>query len=236
MINLLARKYVAKVSSGVFGCTTPSHHYDISPTGNADHTPYRFWDTAGLNEGEQGTVPARDALDLLYNLVKGLRNISLVIYCVRGARFTDIARVNYDLSWGIMCEGRVPIVLVVTGLEQESDMDQWWTNYGKDVKGMGMTFEGHACVTTTKGRNNLYEQEYLQSADKVWTLVQKHCLPDPLTLTAEWISEVPKRMEAYMREYIARSGKERKFLPKPRRPRPQLPMPSSVCCLELISS
>jgi len=164
LINLLARNYIAKASSGVFGCTTPSHCYDISP--NADHTQYTFWDTAGLNEGEQGTVPTRDDLDLLYDLVKDIRNINLVMYCVRGARsFTDITRVHYDLFWGIMCEGRVPIVLVVPGLSQESDMDQWWTNYGKDVKGMGMTFEGHACVTTTKGRNNLYEREYLQSAD-----------------------------------------------------------------------
>jgi len=211
LINLLALNDVASTSSSLSGGTESNQSFKISRSANETYT---FWDTPGLNEGEQGTVPARQAIDNLCNLVNKIRSVNLIIYCIRGPRLPGIVSVNYDLFCGIVCEGKVPIVLVVTGLEQESDMDQWWTNYAKDVKGMGMTFEGHACVTTTRGRNNLYEQEYLQSAVKVWTLVQKHCLPDPLTLTAERISEVPKRIEAYTREYNARTGKERKHLPK----------------------
>jgi len=211
LINLLARNNVAPTSSKLSGGTESNESFKISPSANKTYT---FWDTPGLNEDEQGTVPAKQAMDNLCNLVNEIRSVNLIIYCIRGPRLPGIVRVNYDLFCGIICEGKVPIVLVVTGLEQESNMDQWWAKYEKDIKKMDMTFEGHACVTTTKGRNNLYEQEYLQSADKVWTLVQKHCLPDPLTLTAEWISEVPTRIEAYVREYNARTGRERKHLPK----------------------
>ncbi len=214
LINLLALKEVAEVSSKGFGCTESNKSFDISPSAN---NTYTFWDTAGLNEGEQGTVPASQAIDNLCNLVNEICSINLIIYCIRGSRLPDILRVNYDLFCGIVCEGKVPIVLVVTGLEQESDMDQWWTNYEKDIKKMDMTFEGHACVTTTKGRGGIYEREYMKSAEKVWALVQEHCPPDPLTLTAEWNSEVSTRIEAYIREYNARTGKERKYLPKTQR-------------------
>ena len=211
LINLLARNNVAPTSSNLSGGTESNESFKISRSANKTYT---FWDTPGLNEGEQGTVPASQAIENLCNLINEIRSVNLIIYCIRGPRLPDIVRVNYDLFCGIVCEGKVPIVLVVTGLEQESDMDQWWANYKKDIKKMHMTFEGHACVTSTKGREDIYKREYMQSVDKVWALVQKHCPPDALTLTTGWTFEVPTRIEAYMREYNARTGKERKHLPK----------------------
>jgi len=56
----------------------------------------------------------------LCNLL-GEHSVNLIIYCIRGSRLTDIVRVNYDLVSGI----KVPIILIVTGLEQEENMDDW---------------------------------------------------------------------------------------------------------------
>ena len=117
-----------------------------------------------------------------------------------------------------MCEGKVLVVIVVTGLEQEENMDEWWRKYEKDVKRLGLTFEGHACVTTIKGRNDIYEKEYEESTGKVWRLVEAHCNSPPWTMSPEWLDKVPDTITKYMTEYNACTGKERKVLPRPRRP------------------
>ena len=101
----------------------------------------------------------------------------------------------------------MPILLVVTGLEQESKMDDWWIENYKAVKMMGLkNMVGHACVVTTRGKNDVYEKEYSQSADKVWKLVQEHCSPTPWTMEREQ-EEVKKRIAKYMSAYNKRTTK-----------------------------
>jgi len=203
LINLLARDNVAPTSSKPSGCTESNESFNISSSANKTYT---FWDTPGLNEGEQGTVPASQAVDILRNLVDQIRSVNLIIYCIRG-RLTDIVRVNYDLFCGIVCEGKVPILLVVTGLEQESKMDDWWSRNYRAVRMMGMKkLVGHACVVTTRGMNNVYEKEYSESADKVWKLVQEHCSTTPWTMKTEE-EEVRKRIAKYMNAYNKRTTK-----------------------------
>jgi len=204
---MLAREDVAKVSSEVLGCTPAAKDYDLV---KQDKT-YRFWDTPGLNEGEEGNVPAQKAINELFELVKTM-SVSLIICCVRGGRLTDIVRVNCDMFCRIICEGKVPIVLVVTGLEQEDNMDQWWTKFEKDVRRLDLAFKEHACVTTIKGRNGLYSKEYEQSANKVWRLVESCCSSTPWILTPNCLDEIPKRMARYMAEYNACTGKEKQVL------------------------
>ena len=206
---MLAGKEVANVSSLVWGCTTSAQSYDVT----IDDKTFALWDTSGLNEGEKGSVPAEKAIEDLFNLVKRI-SVNLIIYCVRGSRFTDIVRINFDLFCGIMCEGRVPVVFVVTGLEQEEVMEEWWTKYQKDVKRLGLSFEGHACVTTIKGRNNIYEREYQESTDKVWRLVKAHSNSPPWTLAPGWRVQVPDTIARYMAAYNASTGKERDVLPR----------------------
>ncbi len=204
LINLLARNSVALTSSKVSGCTKSNESFDISPSAN---NTYTFWDTPGLNEDEQGTVPASQAVHNLCSLVNKIRSVNLIIYCIRGSRLTDIVRVNYDLFCGIVCEGKVPILLVVTGLEQERKMDDWWSENYKAVKKMGMKkMVGHACVVTTRGRDNVYEKEYSESADKVWKLVQEHC-SSTWTMKTKHPEEVREGIAKYMNAYNKRTAK-----------------------------
>jgi len=141
LINMLARKDVANVSGNIIGCTPSAQAYDISP--DPDNRIYRFWDTPGLNEGDEGNVPAKDAIGELRRVIEGHRlPINLAIYCVRGQGFTDLVRKNYDEFCKILDKRNpdVSILLVVTGLELKDDMNSWWKQNKRVVAKMQMTF------------------------------------------------------------------------------------------------
>jgi predicted GTPase len=239
LINMLAGTEVTKTSSNAHGCTFQSCSIEVSFDSGCqifdsknlkvdelvchilDSKTYRFWDTSGLNEGEEGTVPAKAALSNLHELVAQLsekeNGISLLVYCIRGSRLRDIVRVNYDLFWGIICQRKVPIVLVVTGLELEEDMERWWVDNKEELKEMGMTFHGHACVTTTKGKNDrmgkpIFEKEFRESETRVRELVESTCASEPLRLQGErWMAQILRRLQEYMLHYNQRTGREREF-------------------------
>ena len=231
---MLAGQAVAKVSNGAGGCTTSNQAYDISPVNDSSDS-YRFWDTAGLNEGQEGNVP-RDAFPNLLKLVNE-HGVNLIIYCIRG-RLVDIVRINYGLFWEIICRKEVPIVLVVTGLEGEQD--KWLKANRKTLDKMGMSFHGYACVTTTRGRNDVYEAEYEESAEKVWRLVREHCTRHSWHMTPAWFAEAPKSMEEYMTLYKRGRKGWWKFIPDSvrrlfLRNRPLGDKPSTVCTLTRLS-
>ena len=179
LINMLAGELRAKESNGPTVCTSSNDSIEISkgwPDGT--QTTYTFWDTPGLNEGELGSVPAQVAMTNLCNLLRE-HSVNLIIHCIRGSRLTDIVRVNYDSVSGIVGKKKVPILLVVTGLEKEENMDDWWKRNKEIIKNMGLAsaFDGYACVTTTKGKNGIHWRAYEESANKVWMLVKEFCHP-----------------------------------------------------------
>ena len=164
---MLAGNNIAEVSHlGV----TDSKGYTIQK----GEKSYRFWETSGLNE-ETDSVPAQEAAKKLINLLKGM-NVSLIIYLTRG-RMNEVGANKHMFDQiRSVCGEQVPIVLVVTGLEGEGEaMDEWWTSNKSDIERLKLSFQGHACVTTIKGRNNMYEKEYQDSRSKLWKLVQEHC-------------------------------------------------------------
>jgi hypothetical protein len=165
----------ATVGSGHKGVTFQHDCYEKVIRGHH----LNIFDTVGLNEGVSGTTPASEAIRGLYRLMRGLDNgVSLLVYVVRGPHPTSSMRKNY-MIYEMFCEKKVPIVLVITGLEQEEDMDDWWkVNEAKFVK-EGMTFSGAACITAIKGRNNMLAQEFEESREKVEKLILDHCAETP---------------------------------------------------------
>ncbi|KAG1831901.1 hypothetical protein DFJ58DRAFT_243829 [Suillus subalutaceus] len=77
----------------------------------------------------------------------------------------------------------VPIVLVVTGLEdQEPEMEEWWRNNEKSISDLGMNFAGHACITAVtvhEGDTEELKQRREQSYHAV-------CKPYRTLSPAEW--------------------------------------------------
>lgn len=201
LINMIAGRPVAGVSGDALGFTFASKGHGVEINGRV----LRLWDTAGLNEGEKGSVPAEKSMQNLQDLVHGLKDggVSLLVYCIRGTRFRDILQTNYELFSTIICESRVPIVVVVTGLEHAEPMESWWQENGTEFGKRGMQFVGHACVTTTRGKQlkgggHLFEEEYEESVGLVRDLIEKHIAVRPWVMDeGEWMHNITARLVDY---------------------------------------
>jgi hypothetical protein len=139
---------------------------------------YRLHDTVGLGEAERGTVSPSDAVTDLLSLISRLDGVSLLVYCVRGPRVKHDTVKNYAMVYEY-CEREVPIVIVVTGLENEYPMEGWWAENEASYTNSGMFFGGHACVTATRGKRNRFGKEYEESVARVRELIQKSRLGSP---------------------------------------------------------
>ncbi|OAX31252.1 P-loop containing nucleoside triphosphate hydrolase protein [Rhizopogon vinicolor AM-OR11-026] len=152
VINMLTEEPVAAVSNQAVGCTYKSTKYRAT----IDDREVVLYDTAGLNEAEAGTVSPQRAIHNLRSLVDDLKTVNLLVYCIRGTRFREIVADNYNIFRKMICgrEGgpRVPIVLVITGLENEDNMDDWWKDNEAYFDQYKLEFCEHVCITATRGR------------------------------------------------------------------------------------
>ncbi|TFK19614.1 hypothetical protein FA15DRAFT_648111 [Coprinopsis marcescibilis] len=202
IINLIAGHHQAGVSSSAKGCTLHATPYNVSVCGHS----LTLWDTAGLNEGEKGTVTDIRAISNLYSLLKNLEGgVSLLVFCMRASRINGAAEKNWKFFREIVCQKRVPTVIIVTHLELEKgSMDDWWTRNERAFR----TYEinpstdnhptGVACVTATKGKlkgnGYQFEEEYNLSQQKARDLITRAYLRVPWKVApVEWFKTIVDR-------------------------------------------
>lgn len=179
VINAITQTQLAETSSDATGCTFSYQCYPVEISGQR----YVLFDTAGLNEGNAGGVPAAKAEKELKRLLCGLMSpgsdgIGLLVYCVRSTRARQALIRNYNLFYSVICRKKVPIVVVVTGLENETDMRGWWYANAKEFKSRGMHFQDHACVTTLHkhaGISDVFTRRIAESREIVRNLVVNNC-------------------------------------------------------------
>ena len=173
IVNMIVGEDVAKVSSGLKGCTFQNDAYEAM----IDDTHFVIYDTAGLNEGERGRVPHWKAIRELYLLIRRLDGVSLLIYCIRG-RVRENAKVNWDLFNKVICGGKVPTIAIVTGLENYGDPDEFLKDeHNSDVfKENGMEPRDVGCIVSIRGKQDVYADTYNKSQVKVRNLVTRHFL------------------------------------------------------------
>ena len=153
-MNLIAGDSVAKASNSAVGCTIKSTPYNIDlPDGPA----LKIWDTAGLNEGVKGSVTALDAIDKIFELARNLEDgVSLLVLCTKGRINSNTVK-NYQM-FKAFCDDKVPVALVVTGLEAE-DRKVWWEENKGHYANEGVEVEHHACISTLKYNDPDYARE-----------------------------------------------------------------------------
>ena len=143
-----------------------------------DGTSCALWDTTGLDEGSEGTVPAAKAESNLRSLIQGLAHtggIHLVIYCIRASRLTKVLQHNYDLFYVTVCRKKVPVALVVTGLEhQQGEMETWWDENEGFLRRSKMWFDAHECVTTLEVENIVVQKRRSDSQRRLRELVVRY--------------------------------------------------------------
>jgi len=190
IIDMLAGSPVAKVSNDA----SDDERHSIP---HEDGNTYRFWDTNGLNEDQEGSLLPPQVT--IRNFLEA-QNVNLLIYCIY-EKLPNLLYVNYDLVWKIIFREKVPIVLVVTGLEGKDDMDEWWHENQKTIEEMNVSFDGHACITSSKGRGYRYEKKFKDSARRIWKLVKEHCRAEPWSVPSEWPAQAEKEVKEYMVSY-----------------------------------
>ncbi|KAG6824926.1 hypothetical protein H0H92_005381, partial [Tricholoma furcatifolium] len=188
IVNMLAERDVALVNGGAKGVTFSSQSYLVHIGG----TPYRVYDTAGLDEPRNGgSVPKVDAIKHLYRLLQFLNDdlnghgISLLVFCIRAPRIRETTQKNWRLFHEIICHGQVPIVLAITGLEHEENMDKWWEDNRSIFDGYEIRPHEVACITATRGKalrsggRNVFDEEYELSKTTLCQKIVARCLPMP---------------------------------------------------------
>jgi len=185
---------VADTSSGARGCTFESKGFEIDILGQ----PATLWDTAGLDEGDAGRVPKSEAIVQLYRLVRNLEDgVSLLMFVMRAPRIKSSAPQNWKLFHEIICQWKVPIVIAITGLEQEDNMDKWWWDNKGTFQSYGITPSGFACITASRGRprrrgeGHVFDDEFEESRDKVRALIRSTALVNPWHVpAAQWFKTI----------------------------------------------
>ncbi|OAX31803.1 P-loop containing nucleoside triphosphate hydrolase protein, partial [Rhizopogon vinicolor AM-OR11-026] len=199
VINMLTGEPVAAVSNQAVGCTYESTKYRAT----IDGREVMLYDTAGLNEAEAGTVSPQRAIQNLRSLVEDLKTVNLLVYCIRGTRFRKIVADNYNIFRRMIC-GRargpkVPIVLVITGLENEDNMDDWWKDNRAYFDQYKMEFCGHVCITATRGRalkdgsRYIFQDLYDTSKEKVMELLADNAFRKSIQIVPHKDNQTPMR-------------------------------------------
>ncbi|KAG6377582.1 hypothetical protein JVT61DRAFT_15400 [Boletus reticuloceps] len=190
IINLIADRELADTSNDTLGCTFQHKRHSVM----LGDMSCSLWDTAGLDEGTEGTVPAEIAENNLRGLMRELGQsggIHLIIYCIRASRLTKALKRNYDLFYVTVCRKKVPVALVVTGLEHQiGEMETWWATNEAALQRFGMRFDAHACVTTLNVGDPTIRQRRSHSQKLLCELVVKYSELPPWKVDASLISWV----------------------------------------------
>ncbi|KAJ8592417.1 hypothetical protein M405DRAFT_52666, partial [Rhizopogon salebrosus TDB-379] len=181
IINMIAGTRLAETSNGADGCTFQHHSYILPVHGRN----FKFFDTMGLDEAKGGAMERSVAISKLYKLITGLDRdggISLLMFCMREPRIKHTTQRNWKVFHEIICKKQVPIILVVTGLEnEENSMDAWWWDNRGKFEHQGIHPDDTACITAIRGRTlkdgcRAFDDQYEESQAKILNMILKRVL------------------------------------------------------------
>ena len=197
VINLIAEKDVAQTSPDSWGCTLESKRYTFSVAKRS----FNIWDTIGLGEPLFSITGYLGAIEKTFSLIQQIQTeggLDLLLFCIpgSGSRITQTMQCNYRLFYEVLCEKRIPIAVVVTHLERETKMDDWWTRNGRYISQCSLKFSGHACVTGLKDDKKAAEgRSALQLLLLDYNYSGRYVMPP----VSDWYFDFLKRLSAIPR-------------------------------------
>jgi hypothetical protein len=127
-----------------------------------------------------------DAVAKAHELILSLQKkggVHGLLFCIRGGKVSDTIQKNYRLFYEFLCQGKVPLSLVITGLENEQDdMDNWWAQNKAHIENSGIHSVRQACITTIKSHSNVYGKRYDESRKKMHRMLSElacSTVPEP---------------------------------------------------------
>lgn len=174
---------------------------------------YRIIDTAGLNEGINGTVKHIDALTNLVRLLnKTEGGLNLMVMVTKG-KIVQTTIENYRLFVEVMTSNKVPTIIVQTNLDDEVNPCDWVKkNWGafKDqnlnaLEVVGTAFPQHKPWHTHNGQ--WAGQTCQESTERVWTAIERCSSEAPISYLADRAGLVVSLRKAW-NVFARRLGKQ----------------------------
>ena len=162
----MAGSAVAATASNLEGCTLEATKYSFTLKSPEMEMPLCVFDTVGLEESEMDINTFFAAIEEAKKLITSLYKaggVDLLLFCVKAGRFTAAMQRNYYLFSDILCEGRVPLALVITHLEDEDVMEDWWDKNKQTFEKYGIRAVAHACIAAPPPHVTLYAEKRVQS-------------------------------------------------------------------------
>ncbi|KAF5350104.1 hypothetical protein D9756_009234 [Leucocoprinus leucothites] len=123
---------------------------------------------------------------------------------MRAPRITASAPANWKLFRDIICQGKVPSAIIVTGLEEAEDRQGWWWKHkgGFDKNDIKLsTIAGAECITACRGKarsGHVYDEEYEESRDQIRRLIRSTILDNPITVKPlEWFQTITENVKEW---------------------------------------
>ncbi|KAG1840864.1 hypothetical protein C8R48DRAFT_781598 [Suillus tomentosus] len=200
LVNLIAGNQLATSSSGAQSCTLESTEYPV--TFSDPRLNVNLYDTVGLDSPSMNSAGYLDALVKAHELIVSLKNrggVNGLLFCIKAGRVSNTVQQNYRLFFEFLCEERVPLALVITNLENEPNMDDWWTMNKAHIEKSGIDPVTHVCITTIKGYKNAYEARYLESRAKVLNMLRELGNNDACSVdVSSWFARVCKKLREFL--------------------------------------
>ncbi|KAN0090967.1 hypothetical protein V8E55_004533 [Tylopilus felleus] len=91
---------------------------------------------------------------------------------MRGGRITTTTQSNYRMFCECLCNKKVPIALIFTGLEREVEMQDWWKRNETHIMHYGIKSDGHACITVVQDDTPGEDLKYTELQKKIRELLK----------------------------------------------------------------
>jgi len=114
----------------------------------------------------------------------------------------------------ILCKKQVPTVLVVTGLEHEENLDEWWWKNREAFEHQGIRPDDTVCITATRGKlirhgRRVFDDDYEQSLAKIQNLIlNRTLLRPPFVNKSKWFYEVTRKFFFFFQWTTIRKAKD----------------------------
>eukprot|EP01098_Paradermamoeba_levis_P008418 TRINITY_DN3490_c0_g1_i2.p1 TRINITY_DN3490_c0_g1~~TRINITY_DN3490_c0_g1_i2.p1 ORF type:complete len:589 (+),score=110.20 TRINITY_DN3490_c0_g1_i2:47-1768(+) len=156
-----------EIKDSALGCTFAHQKY---PLILHNGEMFNLFDTSGFNEADFGTVPAYKCIQDLFSLLNGLKQgVSLLVFVMKKGRSHASAHQIFKIFHTIMCRGKVPCVMVVTGCEDRKPMQAWWEENQETLKtSFKNTIDAGECITTIQQK---YPLEFWESKERVFNMI-----------------------------------------------------------------
>ncbi|KAF8551310.1 hypothetical protein OG21DRAFT_1512896 [Imleria badia] len=144
------------------------------------------------------------AITKAHQLVASLHKaggVDLLLFCIRGGRITTAMQRTYHLFFDILCGGQVPLAIVVTNLEQEEIMENWWVKNEEAMQQYGIHSVAHACITAVPARVTVYAQKRAES-QKALRMLLLNALSNRnssyVKETRSWFVAIVERLRSFL--------------------------------------